>query len=110
MVADSIEGLVCGECGHSSVTHTLICKHCGSKVLNKRKLSGRGVVRSFTILNVPSESFASEAPYAYVVVALAEGCGVSGYMPGVKSADEIAVGDEVAYAGRRGTALVFARK
>lgn len=75
--------------------------------MSKVPLSGEGEVISFTILNVPSEAFAGEAPYAYVVVRLKEGCGVSGWAPDVKSAGEISVGDHARHSGNKGEALIF---
>ncbi len=106
---EDIEGLQCSECGHMSTTFSVVCRKCLSGKLVKRKFDGRGRVRTFTILNVPSESFASDAPYAYVIVDLQEGCGTSGWMPGIRSAADLAIGDDVLYKGRRGDAAIFVK-
>ena len=106
---EDIEGVQCTECGLMSTTYSVVCRRCLSGKLVKRKLVGRGRVRTFTILNVPSESFAADAPYAYVIVDLHEGCGTSGWMPSIKSAVDLAIGDEVVYKGRRGDAAIYVK-
>jgi uncharacterized protein len=50
------------------------CPHCGSANLDWRKVSGKGVVYSFTVVHrAPSKGFEELVPYAVAVVALDEG-------------------------------------
>lgn len=103
----SLEGFRCDHCGHISTTYEIACQSCHSGAVSKASLSGEGEVVSFTIVNVPSEAFAGEAPYAYVVVRLNEGCSISGWVPQVKSAGDISIGDRAKYSGKKGEADVF---
>lgn len=102
-----LHGFKCDECGHISTTYEIACQSCHSTNISKTGLSGDGEVISFTILNVPSEAFSQHSPYAYVVVRLKEGCGISGWMPDVKSPGDISVGERVRYHGKMGDADVF---
>lgn len=105
-----IEVYRCADCGSVMATFTVVCHSCMSARIEKAALGGSGRVQTFTILSVPSEAFADEAPYAYVIVRLHEGCTVSGWMRGVGSPAELAIGDEVEYSGMRGQASVFKKK
>lgn len=102
-----VTALRCTVCGHMSTTFAVVCSHCHSDRLDRMKLEGGGRVRSFTILNVPSEMFAADAPYAYAVIEMDEGCSLSGWMPGVRSARDISVNDRVRFTRRKGQAVVF---
>ena len=70
-----LTGYSCAKCGRKGVTFAVACPSCGSVDLTPFTFSGRGTIRTFTILTVPSEQFVNDAPYTYVVVDLDEGCG-----------------------------------
>lgn len=50
---------------------------------------------AFSILSVPGDEFLNDAPYAYVVVELEGGGRVTGWMPAVRSDQELSIGDPV---------------
>lgn len=85
-------------CGFVTATWSLACPQCGKRDLEELLLSGAGRVAAFTVQNVPGDEFLNEAPYAYVVVELAEGGRVTGWMDSVHSEDDLAIGDAVRFA------------
>ncbi|MBX8631509.1 MAG: OB-fold domain-containing protein [Thermoplasmata archaeon] len=102
-----LKGYRCMDCGHRGTTFALACPRCGSARLEDSQCSHTGSVRSFTILNVPSEMFADSAPYAYVVVDLDDGCTASGWMKGISTPAEISTGMRVRFAGLKGKGIAF---
>jgi uncharacterized OB-fold protein len=58
----------------------------------------RGQVVAFTVLSVPADEFANDAPYAYVVVELDDGARVTGWMPSVRAVDDLPLGRRVRFA------------
>jgi uncharacterized OB-fold protein len=89
-------GFAC-PCGFKTVTHVLMCPRCGGSDVAETTLSTRGRILSFTIANVPSDLFLKDAPFGYVIVEMDDGSRVSGWMPGVKSAEEIRIGERVCW-------------
>jgi uncharacterized OB-fold protein len=90
-----LRGFRCTNCGLVTATWGLACSRCGHRDLEEFGLSPNGKVVAFTILTVPSEDFLNDAPYAYVVVELDGGGRVTGWMPSVRSEDQIAIGGRV---------------
>ena len=105
-----LTGFACSKCGLKGVTFAVACPSCGSGEFAPFTFSGYGTVRTFTILAVPSEQFVNDAPYAYVVVDLEEGCGVSGWMPDIHSQDDIMVGDRVHFTKSYRRGVVFEKE
>jgi uncharacterized OB-fold protein len=92
-----LRGFRCTKCGTLSATWGLLCPQCGNPERVEATLSGRGKVAAFTVLAVPGDDFFNDAPYAYVVVELAEGGRITGWMPSVKQERELTIGDAVHY-------------
>jgi uncharacterized OB-fold protein len=65
----------CSECGAYQWYPKAWCADCGSRELKWKKVTGRGTVYSYTVINhaKASPAFADEVPYAIVVVELDEG-------------------------------------
>ena len=82
-------------CGFVAATWGLICPRCGARDLVEVDLSGNGRVLALSVQNVPSDEFLNDAPYAYVVVELAEGGRITGWVPGVRGDADLAIGDPV---------------
>jgi len=93
-----LRGLRCPSCGLVTATWSLACSRCGRPGLEEHELSDRGTVVAFTVLSVPGEEFLNDAPYAYVVVELDGGGRVTGWMPSVRSAHDLSIGDTVRFA------------
>jgi uncharacterized OB-fold protein len=82
-------------CGFVAATWLLACPRCGKRDLAEVDLSGKGTVAAFSVQNVPSDEFLNDAPYAYVVVDLDEGGRVTGWVPGIASESDLAIGERV---------------
>lgn len=82
IVADFRAGLARGElliqkcnaCGKLNMYPRHACPHCQSESLGWQRVSGKGVLHSFTVLRLgPPQGFENELPYALGVVKLDEG-------------------------------------
>jgi uncharacterized OB-fold protein len=73
----------------------MACAECGSVSVTVTGLSGRGVLRTFTVVRVAPEGF--QAPYIVAVSELAEGPWLMGNLEGVAAdqADESLMGRQV---------------
>jgi uncharacterized OB-fold protein len=83
------------QCGFVTATWGLVCPRCGLRDLAEAPLAGEGTIAAFTVQTVPSEEFLNDAPYAYVAVDLPEGGRITGWMAGVRTENELAIGEPV---------------
>lgn len=61
-------------CGRHVYFPRVCCPHCGGGDLRWGAVSGRGTIRTWTLVRRPQHpSFLPDAPYAFLAVALAEG-------------------------------------
>ena len=64
----------CRDCTHWQFYPRRLCTACGGRALAWREASGRGRVKSWTIIRrAVSQAFEADAPYVVALVALAEG-------------------------------------
>jgi len=64
----------CAACGHVQHYHRILCTHCGTGRLTEVDASGKGSVRSFTVIRrAVSSAFDADVPYVVALVELAEG-------------------------------------
>ncbi len=64
----------CRDCGGHQFYPRILCAACHGRSLDWVRASGRGTVRSYTIVRRPiSEAFSEDVPYVVALVALAEG-------------------------------------
>lgn len=64
----------CSQCDHWQFYARLMCTACSSRAVRWREASGRGVVKSFTIIRrAVSAAFEADVPYVVALIALAEG-------------------------------------
>jgi len=64
---------------------------------DEHALSANGTVVAFTLLTVPGDEFLNDAPYVYAVVELEGGGRITGWMPTVRTADGVAIGERVRF-------------
>lgn len=64
-------GMKCGDCGAYTFPPQAVCRECGSVNYEAAGLSGRGIIKSFTVIRVPPEGF--DGGYIVGLVELAEG-------------------------------------
>jgi len=74
-------GLKCNACGGCTVPPKKVCIECASEDLDVVELSGRGEIRTFTVIRVAAEGF--DAPYIVGIVELDEGPWLMGNIIGV---------------------------
>ena len=78
----------CDSCGVHRFPAREMCSHCLSSNSSWVKVSGKGEVFSFNVMHqVYHPGFAAEAPYAVVLVKLAEGAKLNTNLVGVKPHD-----------------------
>ena len=92
-----------------TATWGLVCPRCGARDLAECALSGRGTVAAVSVQHVPSDEFLNDAPYAYVIVELEEGGRLTGWMPSIRSEEELRIGDRVRWVASYKAGVVFER-
>jgi uncharacterized OB-fold protein len=88
-------GRRCLHCGRVSFIDELRCGGCKKQEFAAFESKGDGEVVAFTVIAVPAEAFASHGPYAFAVVRMAEGGSTTGWLPGIKDARQLKIGDRV---------------
>lgn len=95
-------GMKCRDCGDMRVPPQPLCPSCRSTDLELLDLSGRGTLKTFTIITVAPPDMAArgygpEQPYCTGVVSLAEGCAVVARIEGLNLSDpeSIRIGTEM---------------
>jgi len=73
-----LDAVKCKKCQHISFPKRLVCPECGSQEFEKMRLSGKGKLVTFTIIEVAPEGFVDQVPYAVGIVELEEGIQVMG--------------------------------
>ena len=64
----------CDSCGSYQFFPRMMCCHCDSDSVTWTRVSGRGRVRSYTVVRRPvSKAYAAETPYIVALVELEEG-------------------------------------
>ena len=71
-------GLKCNECKTITVPPRMACEECSSMDMEIIELSGKGKIKTFTVVHVGAESRENEAPYIIVLVELDEGSWIMG--------------------------------
>ncbi len=74
-------GLKCNACGGCTVPPKKVCIECTGEDLDVIELSGKGEIRTFTVIRVAAEGF--HAPYIVGIVELDEGPWLMGNIIGV---------------------------
>lgn len=74
-------GLKCNACGSCTIPPKKVCIECAGEDLDVIELSGRGEIRTFTVIRVAGEGF--QAPYIVGIVELDEGPWLMGNIIGV---------------------------
>lgn len=64
----------CTACGHHQFYPRILCTACASNQVDWVQASGRGTVKSFTIVRRPvTEAYADDTPYVIALIELDEG-------------------------------------
>lgn len=96
----------CRDCGHWQFHPRRLCVACGGRALEWKEASGRGQVKSWTIIRrAVSQAFEADVPYVVALVALAEGPTMMANIVGCDP-ETVAVGQPLRVAfERRGEAM-----
>lgn len=73
----------CPSCNTLMFPPRLFCANCFRRGTRWKELSGRGKIRSFTIIHIASATHATDAPFVIVIVGLAEGISITARLVGV---------------------------
>ncbi len=63
----------CTSCNELILPPRLFCPNCNSKTTSWKNLSGKGTLRSFTVIHIAGTSYADDVPYIVAIVKLDEG-------------------------------------
>ena len=64
----------CNSCGKYQFYPRALCKHCNATDLKWHQVSGRGKVKTFTVVHhAPSPAFKDDLPYVLALIDLEEG-------------------------------------
>jgi uncharacterized OB-fold protein len=88
-------GRRCLGCQRTTFIDELRCAACKRLEFAAFESKGEGEVVAFTIIAVPAEAFAAYGPFAFSVIRMAEGGSTTGWLPSVRDARSLKVGDRV---------------
>jgi len=94
-----ILGSKCKKCGKLMFPLKPICTKCGSFDVEEFETTGKGTLRSFTVIYVAPEKFKDKVPYVVVLVNLNEGGTIMGRLIGVdpNKPEDIKIGIRVRF-------------
>jgi len=76
--SNQLIAIKCRGCDQLFMPPRYICPECGGSEQEEVRLSGKGVVSTYTTIRVPPSGFEDQVPYDLVVVDLAEKLSVTG--------------------------------
>lgn len=86
---------VCSACGNRQFYPRILCTACGGAQLAFEPASGRGRVKSFTVIRIPvSPAYESLVPYVVALVELDEGPTMMSHVT-LPDVDALRIGDRV---------------
>jgi uncharacterized protein len=92
LAAGNLVSSRCRKCSSLFVPPTSLCTKCYSTNLVEIKLSGEGILITFTIVHVSAPELQHLAPYAVAVIQLEEGPFVLGMLKGTVDLDKMSLG------------------
>jgi uncharacterized protein len=95
-----LEAGKCEKCGYVAFPPRLVCPDCGSKNFKEITLIPEGKILTFTIVYIPPDQFATEAPYAVGIIETVDGARLTAQIVDC-SPDEVEVGKSVKLVLRR---------
>jgi len=90
----------CKKCSQLHLATVYFCQKCGNREFEDAPLQGTGTIVTYTIMTVPPAGFEKYAPYAWVVLKLANSdLRVSGFMADIAKPADLPVGTPVKIVG-----------
>jgi hypothetical protein len=96
---DRLTGLKCKTCGKLYIPPVYSCSECGQSQFEEVGLTGKGTIRTYTVIRIPPLGFEDEVPYSLAVVELEEGVNVTARI--VASNRGLSIGAGVTYEGEQ---------
>jgi hypothetical protein len=88
-------GSKCSECGKVFFPKRVICPECRRRgKLEDIKLSGKGKIYTYSVINTPTDEFKTLAPYVVAIIELEEGTKITSQIVDCDP-EEVEIGDEV---------------
>ena len=88
-------GSKCSQCGKVFFPKRVICPECRRRgKIEDIKLSGKGKIYTYSVINTPTEEFKTLAPYVVAIIELEEGTRITSQIVDCNP-KEIEIGDEV---------------
>lgn len=88
-------GSKCSQCGKVFFPKRVICPECRRRgKIEDIKLSGKGKIYTYSVINTPTEEFKTLAPYVVAIIELEEGTKITSQIVDCDP-DKIEIGDEV---------------
>jgi uncharacterized OB-fold protein len=73
-----LEAAKCKQCGAVSFPPRLVCSSCRAREFETVTLADKGKIFTYTIIRVPPQPFADQAPYAVGIIELDDGARLTG--------------------------------
>lgn len=90
----------CLKCGHAMLETVYFCDKCFGSKFESVEFEGIGKIVTYTIQAVVPEGFEDTESYAWVVFGVDNApFRASGFLPGVKSSKDLAIGEKVKVVG-----------
>jgi uncharacterized protein len=88
-------GSKCSQCGKVFFPKRVICPECRRRgKIEDIKLSGKGKIYTYSVINTPTDEFKTLAPYVVAIIELEEGTKITSQIVDCDP-EEIEIGDEV---------------
>jgi uncharacterized protein len=88
-------GSKCSQCGKVFFPKRVICPECRRRgKIEDIKLSGKGKIYTYSVINTPTEEFKTLAPYVVAIIELEEGTKITSQIVDCDP-EKIEIGDEV---------------
>jgi hypothetical protein len=96
---DRLTGFKCETCAKLYIPPVYSCSECGQSKFEKVGLTGKGTIRTYTVIRIPPLGFEDEVPYSLAVVELEEGVNVTARI--VENNRDLKIGATVTYEGEK---------
>lgn len=106
----NLMALRCRACNYTSPPPMPICPSCGGEELSECKLSGKGKVYTYTIVQMGFGTMAARVPYVLAIAELDEGMKLTTVLKDGTDLQSIQVGDAIEFSHiEEGVGPIFAK-
>lgn len=95
-----LEAEKCNQCGYIAFPPRLICPECKSKEFSMITLKPEGKILTYTIIQIPADQFATQAPFAVGIIETTDGARLTAQIVDCKP-EEVKIGGKVKLMLRR---------